>query len=1149
MNSHQQLDGSVQTVPKNVNGSGVSLDDPRVHQAMEEYLKMLQAGEHPDRSVFLSRYPDLATPLAACLQGLDFVHAAGAELSHPAKRDGSAPADAVEPAESLGDFRIIREVGRGGMGVVYEAVQVSLGRRVALKVLPFAATMDPRHLQRFKNEAHAAAQLHHTNIVPVYSVGCERSVHFYAMQFIEGQSLADVIASLRKPSEPRPLGSGEGADPTTAYHPLPDGRGSDSSTASVSTKPIAGLSTRRSTTDAAYFRTVAELGIQAAEALDYAHEHGIIHRDIKPANLLVDAESRLWVTDFGLAQVQGDARMTMTGDLVGTLRYMSPEQALAKRVVVDHRTDIYSLGATLYELLTLGPAFSGTDRQELLRQIAFEEPRAPRRQNKAIPAELEIIMLKTLEKNPTDRYATAKELAEDLRRYVMDEPIRARRPSVAQRLRKWGRRHQAAVTSALAFLVLAVIILAGSTIWVWKAANAEKVAKQTAQKRLENFEKANDILGSIFKRIDPNEEEKGGENLRVQLSKSLDEAARLLEDDDISDPLVVARLQYVLGRSLLGLGDHRKAHPLLEKSSQTREALLGADDPDTLDSKDDLAMVYEAQGKYDEAEALWLEVIRVRTASKGADDPFTLTSKHHLAMLYHWNGKGDRSIPLLKEVLESQKVVLGDDHEDVLMTKENLAGLYQENRKYDLAEPLTLEVMRLQTAKFGADHAKTLTNKNNLAMLYQRQDKHDQAETMYLDVIRRRTATLGADHPSTLSTRRNLATLYTVQNKFDQAEPILKECVRLGTDRLGPTDLETLKSKHNLAAVYHHQMKYDLALPLYSEVLQIRTAKLGAGNHFTLTTKNNLAALYLDQRKLDQAERLLKEIVALDPKYESAQRNLGKALRENGKIDEAIFVFQTVTSLNPDSAEAHCDLGDVLFRQGRFVEALAARRRGHELGSKSPGWRYPSGEWVRKAELLVELDAKLPKILNGEVQPADAAERIALAQMCQKDFKKLYVAAVRLYREAFGLEPATAEKLGMPGSRYDAACAAALAGCHQGNDANEIGDDERTRLRKQALEWLRADLAAFRQLLDKQPDQARAFVAQQMSGWLQDNDFAGVRGSTALAKLSVAERAEWTKLWQDVAAFGIQAAEGKAAQDASATTPELVPPPKEVLAK
>jgi eukaryotic-like serine/threonine-protein kinase len=242
------------------------------------------------------------------------------------------------------------------------------------------------------------------------------------------------------------------------------------------TKPIAALSSVRSAKDGMYFRTVAQLGIQAAEALDYAHQQGIVHRDIKPANLLVDATARLWVTDFGLAQVQSDTRLTMTGDLVGTLRYMSPEQALAKRVVVDHRTDVYSLGATLYELLTLEPAFAGTDRQELLRQIAFEEPRLPRRRNKAIPAELEIIMLKALEKNPAERYATAQELADDLRHFLEDKPIRARSAGLARRLRKWGRRHPAWVAAAAAALMATVAVTSGGIGWV---AN-DRVTRQQA---------------------------------------------------------------------------------------------------------------------------------------------------------------------------------------------------------------------------------------------------------------------------------------------------------------------------------------------------------------------------------------------------------------------------------------------------------------------------------------------------------------------------------------------------------------------------------------------------------------------------------------------------------------------------------------------
>jgi serine/threonine protein kinase len=212
---------------------------------------------------------------------------------------------------------------------------------------------------------------------------------------------------------------------------------------------------------------VAELGIQAAEALDHAHALGVVHRDVKPANLLLDGRGGLWVTDFGLAQIQSDARLTMTGDLVGTLRYMSPEQALAKRVVVDHRTDVYSLGATLYELLTLEPAYAGSDRQELMRQIAFEEPRRPRAINKAVPAELETIVLKAMEKNPADRYATARELAEDLRRWLDDQPIQARRPGLVARAQKWSRRHRPLVHASMGLVVLALVLLATSNAVIW----------------------------------------------------------------------------------------------------------------------------------------------------------------------------------------------------------------------------------------------------------------------------------------------------------------------------------------------------------------------------------------------------------------------------------------------------------------------------------------------------------------------------------------------------------------------------------------------------------------------------------------------------------------------------------------------------------
>ncbi len=297
--------------------------DSVVAEAADEYERLLGKGQRPDLEEFVRKYPQVADVLRRVLPALS--------VMEPDDEGSDAP------GRELGDFKIHRELGRGGMGVVYAAEQISLGREVALKVLPFAAVMDPRQLQRFKNEAQAAAHLHHTHIVPVYSIGCERGVHYYAMQHIEGPTVAEMIQQLK----------------ATAGK---DMRGSSASALKSITK---GSSTKSEQ----YCRGVARLGIQAAGALDHAHQQGVVHRDIKPANLIVDAGGHLWITDFGLASFTNNPGLTMTGDIVGTVRYMSPEQALAKRVPIDHRTDIYSLGVTLYELLSLTGAFEGDDPQ------------------------------------------------------------------------------------------------------------------------------------------------------------------------------------------------------------------------------------------------------------------------------------------------------------------------------------------------------------------------------------------------------------------------------------------------------------------------------------------------------------------------------------------------------------------------------------------------------------------------------------------------------------------------------------------------------------------------------------------------------------------------------------------------------------------
>ena len=453
----------------------------------DEFLEALRDGKQPSVEEFARRYPEQANEINELLPALVVMEKA------KAAHDATAPRPRTpEKLQQLGEYQLLREVGRGGMGVVYEARQLSLGRHVAIKVLPGHALLDPRQLGRFQREARAAARLHHTNIVPVYGVGEENGVHYYAMQFIEGMGLdvvLDEVRRMRKKSESAPSANSaagvahslltgtrsfkpEGADATRTWaHVRPPGD-------EPATVRLPGQSDRTPLSDSGrqYWQSVARVGVQVADALAHAAGHGILHRDIKPSNLLLDGLGNVWVTDFGLAKDESDGDdLTNTGDIIGTLRYMAPERFNGR---ADVRSDVYSLGLTLYEMLLLRPAFNAADRNSLIKQVTQEAPLPPRQLDHSVPRDIETVVLKAIARDPAHRYQTPAEMADDLKRFIEDQPVRARRISAAERLWRSCRRNPLVAGLGAGIVLVFLVGFAGVT-WQWfEAARAREAEKR-----------------------------------------------------------------------------------------------------------------------------------------------------------------------------------------------------------------------------------------------------------------------------------------------------------------------------------------------------------------------------------------------------------------------------------------------------------------------------------------------------------------------------------------------------------------------------------------------------------------------------------------------------------------------------------------------
>ncbi|HTK77384.1 MAG TPA: serine/threonine-protein kinase [Gemmataceae bacterium] len=730
-------------------------------------------------------------------------------------------ADAPPPQPALaagrilaGRFKLRQKLDSGGMGEVWVADQFEpVQRRVAIKVERPGFDSEPM-LARFEHERQALALMDHPNIAKVLDAGAADGRPYFVMELIKGV-------------------------PVTRY--CDDAK----------------LTPRER----------LELFIPVCHAVQHAHQKGIIHRDLKPSNIVVgmyDGKPVPKVIDFGVAKAIGPRLTEKTvytevGTLIGTLEYMSPEQAELNNLDIDTRSDIYTLGAILYELLTGGVPFSRKEFQagafaEMLRMIREVDPpkpstklsgsgtlpsvaavrhTEPKKLVALIRGELDWIVLKCLEKDRSRRYETANGLAQDLQRYLADEPVEASPPSAGYRVRKFVRRNSGTVLAASVIVLLLAVGIFGTTIGLIraeklrvnalaaaeaqrlatldaeKAAAAERVAKESAQHRLTQIENSNEILGSIFHDIDPRNEQAEGRPLRALLGDRLREAAVKLDGEAVGDPLTVARLQRLLGDALYGLGDAEKAIPLFVKARATFTERRGADHLDTIQTMDHLALAYTALGRSKEALALHLEATGLAKA-KYPDSQATLSVMHNLAWDYYSAGKSELAIPLLEETLKRRQVTLGPDDVRTLETMNALGLLYVESRKLDVALPLLDETVRLRKARLGPEHTDYLASLNNLAMAYNAAGKLDLALPRYEEVVRLITAKLGPDHPHTLTSMNNLAFTYRTAGKLDLALP-LAERAAAGVEKRKYETENARKILFTLMDIYERLDRLDQA--------------------------------------------------------------------------------------------------------------------------------------------------------------------------------------------------------------------------------------------------------------------------------------------------------------------------------------------------
>ncbi len=943
-------------------------------------------------------------------------------------------------------FRVLRPHAKGGLGQVSVALDQELRREVALKEIQDRHADQPESRGRFVREAEITGGLEHPGIVPVYGLGTYPDGRpFYTMRFIRGDSLQEAIARFHK---------------------------SESSGHQAHEQTLA-------------LRQLLGRFIDVCDAIAYAHSRGVLHRDLKPGNVMLGPYGETLVVDWGLAKPMGvratdgdekngertlrpalsdSATPTQAGAALGTPAFMPPEQAAGRLDELGPASDVYSLGATLYCLLTGKAPFEGGEVGEVLRRVQagdFPRPRAVRRD---VPAALEAICLKAMALKPQDRYAGPRALAADVERWLADEPVSAYREPWRMRVGRWARHHQTLMAAAATGL-LVMMLTAGSAAWWLDRQRAEQrrgvesaleeVARLQGQGR---WSEARAVLGQAKDRLG----EGGPRDLREKLAQgecNLDLVARL---DDI-------RLKRA---TLVEIGLH-SAYADREYEEAFREAGME-----------------EVGGDTDKA-AAWVSHSGVRGALVAALDDWAgcAGNRSRRAWVLAVSRRADPD-PWRNRLRDP----------NVWEDKTTLARLVAER---DLSEqsPQLLAVLGYQLMLLGADPE---------PLWRAAQERHP--SDFWLNFELGNFLTLSSFSRSGLVTPRDLGFDFDLDATAELEAALAKPSMSgeaVGYYRAALAVRPRTPAVHaSLGFTLYILGRREEAIAEYRKAIEL-DPKYGPAH-------DNLCTALRDQGKLEEAATECRQAIEFNPKDAHAHINLSAVLADMGRRGEAVAEFRKANELDPNIPLPQDESALTLLQQGRFAEALRSMRRCLDLlPDNHPQWRTAALH-LRQCEQVLALDKKLAAILKGEVQPADAAEQLRLARLCV--LKKHPATAIRFYADAFAAQPGLADDLAT-GRRYDAACAAALAAAGQGEDAPKSTDKERARLRRQALDWLRSDLALWSKQIAKGTPQQRAIAQQTLRYWQQDADLAGLRNAAALDKLPEAERADCRKLWNEVASL------------------------------